>query len=262
MIDASFDRNRASAIMGATQYDTGQRLRMHGIPPPDELLAGDNLLSGDAVTVMVHYAYEGDEQTDARLAQWDDASWCWMAEIPNAYLTRNCPVHVYVYVYWGEDETGSRGRTMYTGVFTPAYRPAPNNAASGDMYERWDKLENEVDIVLSRAYTATESAQDAYPLATEAKTTATQSAQTAEDAKDQADTALAMTEALESRFGNLSVVAQALPSGSAATASLSGRTVTLGIPRGDRGEKGDPGTDGESDVTLSYVGGVLTITPI
>lgn len=262
MIDASFDRHRASAIMGATQYDTGQRLRMHGIPPPEELLAGDDLLSGDTVTVMVHYAYEGDEQTDTRLAQWDGDAWCWLAEIPNAYLTRNCPVHVYVYVYWGENGTGIRGRTMYTGVFTPAYRPAPYNTASGDMYERWAALKGEADIVLSRADTAVRSANRAASEAAVAHTIAVQSGEKAEEAKDTAEDTLAILDALETRYGNLIVETESLPSGINATAAISGQSVTLGLPRGEKGEKGDAGEEGLSDITLSFLDGVLTITQI
>ena len=39
MIEASFEqgRGRSAAVSGAYQYDTGQRIRMHGLPGPEEL---------------------------------------------------------------------------------------------------------------------------------------------------------------------------------------------------------------------------------
>jgi hypothetical protein len=52
-----------------------------------------------------------------------------------------------------------------------------------------------------------------------------------------------------------------LKSGSTATASLSGNTLTLGVPQGDAGQQGAGGTDGQSDIELSFSDGVLTITP-
>ena len=46
MIEASFEqgRGRSAAVSGAYQYDTGQRLRMYGLPGPDELAQRDELL--------------------------------------------------------------------------------------------------------------------------------------------------------------------------------------------------------------------------
>ena len=36
MIDAIFDRHsRSAAVSGIYQYDTGQRLRLRGLPSPD-----------------------------------------------------------------------------------------------------------------------------------------------------------------------------------------------------------------------------------
>ena len=38
MIEASFDaQGRSAAAAGAYQYDTGQRVRLHGLPSPEEL---------------------------------------------------------------------------------------------------------------------------------------------------------------------------------------------------------------------------------
>lgn len=54
-------------------------------------------------------------------------------------------------------------------------------------------------------------------------------------------------EAREAReaWENMDAVAETLPAGSDATASYSAGTLTLGIPRGDRGERGERGLQGE-----------------
>lgn len=70
MIEASFEQatHKSAAIGGIYQYDTGQRLRMHGLPTPEELAEMDDFLVGDAVTVQAQYGYIGDSQTETRLA--------------------------------------------------------------------------------------------------------------------------------------------------------------------------------------------------
>ena len=62
-------------------------------------------------------------------------------------------------------------------------------------------------------------------------------------------------------LGGITVREETLAAGSAATAALSGSVLTLGIPRGADGPKGEPGDTGPADITLSFSGGVLTITP-
>ena len=111
MIEASFGTSREAAIDGVYQYDTGQRLRLSGLPSPDELAEMDDLLSGDLVALQVHFSYLGDTQTEMRLARWDDDRWVWVVEIPEQYMTRHEEVHVYVYVSYGTDESGSRNKT-------------------------------------------------------------------------------------------------------------------------------------------------------
>ena len=63
MIEASFEqgRGRSAAVSGAYQYDTGQRIRMHGLPGPEELARRDEMLSGELVAVQAQFGYEGDE---------------------------------------------------------------------------------------------------------------------------------------------------------------------------------------------------------
>lgn len=262
MIEASFSRtSRRAAVSGVYQYDTGQRLRMNGLPSPDELLAGDDLLAGDAVTVQAHFSNEGDAQTEMRLAQWDDDRWCWVVEIPDVYLTRIDPVHVFVYVYHGETENSSRARTEYEGVFSPISRPAPNNVASEDMLSQWAQLEAEVDLVLSSASTAitnaktyASSAENAAQAARDA-TTPTQAA--AQEAAAQAQ----RLENIEQFWDGSDIRTIDLPEGSDATVTSEEDGVTLGLPVGDTGPKGEAGDAGPTDITLSYSDGVLTITP-
>lgn len=109
MIHASFDdrSHKSAAIAGIYQYDTGQRLKMHGLPSPRELAERDDFLSGDAVTVQAQYGFVGDSQTETRMASYDEASGCWTADIPDIYLTRSSTVKVFVYVGYGA--AGGRG---------------------------------------------------------------------------------------------------------------------------------------------------------
>ena len=103
MIEASFEQatHKSAAIGGIYQYDTGQRLRMHGLPTPEELAEMDDFLVGDAVTVQAQYGYIGDSQTETRMASYDEGSGCWTADIPDIYLTRSSTVKVFVYVGYG-----------------------------------------------------------------------------------------------------------------------------------------------------------------
>ena len=59
MIEASFEaqRGRGASVSGAYQYDSGQRLRMYGLPSPGELAQMDELLSGGEVTVQAQYSF-------------------------------------------------------------------------------------------------------------------------------------------------------------------------------------------------------------
>lgn len=272
MIEASFDRSsRMAAVSGVYQYDTGQRLRMNGLPSPDEFLAGDDLLAGDAVTVQAHFANEGDEQTGMRLAQWDDDRWCWVVDIPDEYLTRVDPVHVYVYVYYGESDGGSvartayegtsRARTEYEGVFSPISRPAPNNVASEDMLVQWAALEAEIDLVLSGAGTSITNAKTYAASAATAAEAAKEAAQNAAVAANAANAQRARLEVVEAEWDGANVQTVDLPAGSDAYVRMVNGVLTYGLPRGAAGAKGETGDTGPADITLSFTGGVLTITP-
>ena len=100
MIEANFESktHKNTAIAGVYQYDTGQRLRMRGLPTPDELAEMDDFLAGDVVTVQAQYGYAGDSQTETRIASFDAETGCWMADIPDVYLKRSGAVKVFVYV--------------------------------------------------------------------------------------------------------------------------------------------------------------------
>jgi len=74
LIEASFEpaKSRSAAVSGAYQYDTGQRLRMLGLPSPEEFLEMDELLAEDSeMTVRVQFAFVGDSQTEERSAEYD-----------------------------------------------------------------------------------------------------------------------------------------------------------------------------------------------
>ena len=262
MIDASFDRHsRSAAVSGVYQYDTGQRLRLRGLPSPDEMLERDTLLSGEAVTVQAQFGYDGDSQTEPRLAAWDDDLYAWLVDIPDAYLTRSETVRVFVEVYYGADENGGRTKTMYEGVFKPISRPASLGTATDDQLAAWETLAAEVDLVLSTAgpaqQNAVSQAESAIAAANTAQAAAAHAREAAQEAKD-AEDALA---ALGRTLVGMAVQTETLAAGSAATATLSGHVLNLGIPRGADGAKGETGDTGPADITLSFSDGVLTITP-
>lgn len=262
MIDASFDRHsRSAAVSGIYQYDTGQRMRLRGLPSPDEMLERDTLLSGEAVTVQAHFGYDGDSQTEPRLAAWDDDLQAWLVDIPDAYLTRSETVRVFVEVYYGADENGARTKTMYEGVFKPISRPASLGTATDDQLEAWSTLDAEVDLVLSTAGPAQQNAVSQAESAISAANTAQASADNAREAAQEAQAAEDALAAIGETLGGMTVQTETLAAGSAATATISGNVLTLGIPRGADGAKGETGDTGPADITLSFTDGVLTITP-
>ena len=262
MIDASFDRHsRSAAVSGIYQYDTGQRMRLRGLPSPEELLEKDALLSGEAVTVQAQFGYDGDSQTEPRLAAWDDDLYAWLVDIPDAYLTRSETVRVFVEVYYGAGENGARTKTMYEGVFKPISRPASLGTATDDQLEAWSTLAAEVDLVLSTAGPAQQNAVSQAESAISAANTAQASADNAREAAQEAQDAEDVLTAMGRTLVGMTVQTETMAAGSAATATLSGNMLTLGIPRGADGPKGETGDTGPADITLSFSGGVLTITP-
>lgn len=244
MLEASFDagRSRGASISGAYQYDTGQRIRMHGLPTPEDLAQMDDFLSGDMVTVQAQYAYRGDSQSEPRLCQYDEENDCWLAEVPDAYLTHSEAVSVYVYVMYGADEEHSRSKTMYTGSFTPIGRSAPSTDVTPDQLNAWDRLVAEVNLTLANMNEAISDANAA----------ATGAIEAAEDARDAAQEALAAAQSAAdagNAWANATVSAETLEPGSEATVTLSTnengtKHLEYGIPRGEKGEKGDKGPAG------------------
>lgn len=260
MIHADFTGGSA-AISGAYQYDTGQRLRLSGLPSPEEMTDADDLLNADQVAVQVQFAYEGDSQAETRLAVWDDWRGVWVCDIPDEYLTRHAAVRVYVYVYYGSDDNGARAETAYEGVFTPRSRPAPSTTVTDEQLEAWAAMREEIEVVLSSAGAAKANAQTA---ATGAETSAQEAHEAADDADGAADDAQAAYTRLKTTaeaFAGMPVYARTLAAGAAATAGVEGGAIVLGIPKGAKGDPGDPGAKGPADITLSFASGVLTITP-
>lgn len=169
MLQASFGKNGTAAVSGAVQYDTGQRIRLYGLPGPLELAEKDDFLSGDAVTVQAQFAYVGDGRTEARLATWDEENWCWIAPVPDIYLQRHAKVDVYVYVSYGKNaEEGMRSKTLYEAVFTPASRPAPSSQVTPAQKNAWDELVAEINLTLSGVGSAISNANAAAAAAREA----------------------------------------------------------------------------------------------
>ena len=261
MIEANFElrTHKSAAIAGIYQYDTGQRLRMRGLPTPDELAEMDDFLTGDVATVQAQYGYAGDSQTETRIASYDEETGCWMADIPDVYLTRSSAVKVFVYVSYGATDGESRAKTCYEGSFTPISRPAPSTQVTPSQGNAWDALVTEINLTLSKMNTAISEAN----AATEGAKTQTEATQKAVQA--------ANTQA--QRLADMDIRAQAREYGSGSTAQMAdsgGKLVlTLGIERGkpgakgdkgDKGDRGDKGDTGPAGVTFSLSGTTLTIT--
>lgn len=261
MIDASFDRHsRSAAVSGIYQYDTGQRMRLRGLPSPEELLEKDALLSGEEVTVQAQFAYEGDSQTEPRLAEWDEARGAWIAAIPDDYLTRSENVRVLVEVYYGADESSGRTKTMYEGVFRPISRPASFGTVTQEQLEAWAAMEAEIELSLVSAQTAMQNAHDRAQSAQTAETAALAAAARADEAADTAQSAAETLEDTVQMLGRMAVRTVTLPAGAEATATLEGGVLTYGIPRGADGAKGETGDTGPADIAFSFADGVLEIT--
>ena len=234
MIEASFEQatHKSAAIGGIYQYDTGQRLRMHGLPTPEELAEMDDFLVGDAVTVQAQYGYIGDSQTETRLAAFDAQTGCWEAEIPDAYLTRSSAVKVFVYVSYGATEDEVRAKTCYEGSFTPISRPAPGSQVTPSQGNAWDALVAEINLTLSKMNTAISETNAAAENALEA----TKAANTQTD-----------------HLSKMTVQAATRNDGSGSTATLTDdgtkKVLTLGLERGPKGDKGDKGDQGDKGAT-------------
>ena len=277
MIHASFDdkSHKSAAIAGIYQYDTGQRLKMHGLPSPKELAEKDDFLSGDVVTVQAQYGFIGDSQTETRLASYDEASGCWTADIPDIYLTRSSTVKVFVYVGYGAAEGAGRSKTCYEGSFTPISRPAPGTQVTPGQANAWDELVAEVNLTLAKMNTATSGANAATETANVATSGANQAAEAANKAAEAANTAAAGANTQAEHLQNMVVQAETREYGSGSTVSLTDdgikKILSLGLERGmpgrdgakgERGEKGDKGDTGPAGVTFELVGTVLTITTV
>ena len=227
MIEASFERmaERSAAVSGAYQYDTGQRLRMHGLPAPEELAERDDFLSGDVVTVQAQYAFMGESQTEMRLAVYDEETGTWMAAVPDRFLTRCADVHVYIYVGYGQTEESMRAKTCYEVVFRPVSRPAPGTDVTPDQKNAWDALAQEVNLAIADMERAASNANAQAVIANEA-------AQRADEASGEAEKWLTELDATV-------VTAETLPPGSGATVTVTDRgthrEVAFGIPKGDPG---------------------------
>ena len=262
MIEASFEQrnHKSAAIGGIYQYDTGQRLRMRGLPTPQELAEMDDFLIGDTVMVQAQYGFVGDSQTETRLASFDEETGCWEADIPDAYLTRSSAVKVFVYVSYGATAEESRAKTCYEGSFTPISRPAPSTQVTPSQGNAWDALVTEINLTIAKMNTAISETNAA---AENAKT----QTEAALEAEKGALRAAAAAEALAERLGNMEIQAQVREYGSGSTAELTDdgekAVLALGLERGApgaKGEKGDKGDPGPIGATFKLSGGILYIT--
>lgn len=217
MIDASFSRaGRDATVSGAYQYDTGQRLRMYGLPSPSELAGRDDFLSGDIVTVQVQYSFVGDSQTEASIAEWkeeEEGNGYWLAKVPDVYMLKNQDVHVYVYVSYGQTDDSMRAKTIYECVFRPISRPAPSTDVTPDQTNAWDRLVTEVNAAIAGAVAAGDKAN----AATETTVAAVKAAG---EAADRANAASEETEAYFDKLERTTVSAEYIDADKAPSVSV------------------------------------------
>lgn len=262
MIEASFGTDRSAMASGAYQYDTGQRLRMHGLPSPEELACTDAFLSGEMITMQVHFGWKGDSQTQARLALWEETSQCWVAMIPDEYLQAAENVHAYVYVSYGEDAEGNgRTKTMYELVFRPIERPAPNNVVTGEQWEAWATKKTEMQLTQEALETARKKGEKAQENAELAAEQTKEAARQAEEGRAAAAAQLQRMESIQAMWASMDVRVVPLEAGMPAQVNMDAGTLTYGLPEGMVGEKGETGDTGPADIALSIADGILTITP-
>lgn len=268
MIEAVFDgaNARSGAVSGAYQYDIGQRLVMHGLPSPQELAGRDDLLSGDLVTVQAQFSYKGDSQTEMRLAMWDEKRGVWLVDVPDDYLTRHRDVHVYVFCYYGADETGERAETVYEAAFRPISRPAPSGTVTEEQLSQWADLKEEIEISMARVLNAVDGASGAAADVDAAGDRAEQAGKNADAEAQEARNAMDELTAAGSKVGRADGAVKDLPTGSEATAEidLSGDVgwLAIGTPIGKNGKKGETGDTGPDDVRFEFdaATGTLSIT--
>lgn len=236
MIETSFDEHRQGAISGVYQYDTGQQLRLHGLPSPEYLLSQEGVDTEDEITVKVQFSHDGDMQSGEQSAVYDVKTSSWNTRIPDFYLQDSLLVRVHVYV-----TVGAGSRTMYEATFTPTPRTAPPGVVTAEQSSMWDALVKEVNMAIASANTAAGSA-------TAASATAKEAASKAETAIEQAGTATKKaSDAADWIKGIKAKATDVLPEGNA-TAKITEEDgkplLTIGVPKGDKGDRGETGAEG------------------
>jgi hypothetical protein len=274
LIDASFGtKSREATVSGAYQYDTGQRLRLTGLPSEEELKAQDEMLAEDSViAVAVQFAFKGDDRTEERSAFWSDEEQAWTVEIPDVYLQRSADVLMYVVVSHGATNKASRAKTFYEAVFRPISRPAPGKAVSPAVRDDWAALRQEVTAAVNDAKNAVTGENGANSAASKARDAAA-AANTAAAAATQAAEVSAKYLG-EVKGMKVWVEMNAWPDNVASYTTLEvkdsdgnvvGHEVVFGIPQGDPGvmkindivvQQGEMEVDGKT-----VKGGVVTLKP-
>lgn len=275
MIDAHFDptRSRGAAISGVYQFDTGQRLRLLGLPSKEELGNTGDLVGGiEEPSVSVHFCYEGDtEVTDTAAFQPEGEPEAWYVDVPDDYLMRSEPVHLYVYVYYGDveievtdEETGetrtdtvARASTMYEGVFTPIARPALRGTVTVEIQNAWEALQSKIDDAQALAQAAAENAEKGRQAAQAVVDVVLRRAGEADDAAKEVKAAQDQMTEVGDEFKYAQVTVESLPPETKyATAKLidegNVRRFLLGIPRGADGADGARGEKGPADVSIIF----------
>lgn len=265
MINASFNggKSRTTAISGAYQYDTGQRLVMHGLPSPEEFSGEDDFLSGDLAVVEVHFSRVGDSQSEMRLGIWDVDRKVWTAAVPDDYLSVSEEIQVHVYVSHGTLDEETRGKTAYEGVFTPIARPAPFGLTTPEQEEEWANKVVEIDLALVACGKAEENAKGVVDSTKLAALRAEKPTEEAEEAAEVAETEIDLLDTEAKIWQRATLTVNSIEPNAKPTVSLSRKDgaphFTFGIPRGADGTPGETGDKGPADVEFYLDGTTLVV---
>lgn len=152
MITVSFVDGTQTITSEVSQYDFGQRVRLYGLPSPEDFEQYDDFIAGQTdILLEVHYYLNNDDQAICYLAQWNDDESCWEVDAPDELLEQCNPINMAIYVKFSEL---IRAKTYYRASFTPAHRASPSDRATQIQIKTWVEMQEEFDLIITRLGTA------------------------------------------------------------------------------------------------------------
>lgn len=184
MIDVTFN-GTDTVVSNVDQYDFGQRVRIHGLPSPQDFEEYDDFIPGQTEIILeVHYYLGTDSQAICYHAQWDEENDCWMVDSPDELLEQCEPIYMAVYVKFSEL---LRAKTYYHASFTPIHRASPSDRATQIQIKTWTELQEEINDAITEIDTAISNSNGQTALANAATESANNAAAYANNKGDYAN---------------------------------------------------------------------------